>query len=122
MNKQIISKEIKPLVRKEDSIILFHPDKANKEDYYQQEIKKLHKTIEDKDKTIKHYKDLLNKFLDERDELKYLRQFREKLSLLCILNNNKITIFQCSHLIKTGKCNFYEKCKPRNIIKNLLNF
>ena len=94
LSKSIIPKETKDLMRPIDQIIFFHPDRANKIEYYQQEINKLHREIEDKNKTIDNYKRILNELSDKKDELKYLREFRDKFSITCFIEHrvSKITL------------------------------
>ena len=86
-------------------------DERDKKDYFNTRIKEL----EDANRDLKK---ALNTLSDRRDEIKYLRQFRDLFSGLCISANVKLTIIQCTERVKKGRCNMPDKCKTRLKILN----
>lgn len=81
-------------------------DEIDKKDYFKTRIKELEKTNED-------LKSALNSLSERRDEIKYLKQFREILSGHCIAFGVKLTIIQCSERIRKDKCKMQFICKTR---------
>lgn len=88
-------------------------DESNKKEYLMNRIKEL-ETANQK------LKDALNSLSGRRDEIKYLKEFREMFSGYCMKRNVKMTIIQCSNLIKKEDCSMKETCKTRlEILKRI---
>ena len=102
----------KELAKKDDSLFLFHPDKANEIKYYEDEIKKLNLYIETlKNVKLKYEQDLK----DMKVRLDTLKFYENIYKLECICESNmKITILKCSRLIEEKLCKIYDKCPSRN--------
>jgi len=88
-------------------------DEGDKKDYYLDRIKNL-------EKSNMNLKDALNSLSGRRDELKYLKEFREMFSGYCMKRNINMTLIQCSNLIKKEGCSMKETCRPRlEILKRI---
>lgn len=88
-------------------------DERDKKEYFKTRIKEL----EDANRKLK---DAYNSLSNRRDEIKYLKQFREIFSGHCIAFNVKLTIIQCSDHIRKGKCKMQFLCKTRlNILESI---
>lgn len=88
-------------------------NEVEQKDYYLDRIKELKKS------NI-NLKEALNSLSGRRDELKYLKEFREMFSGYCMKRNIKMTIIQCSNLIKKEGCSMKETCRPRlEILKRI---
>jgi len=88
-------------------------DERDKKDYFKTRIKEL-------EEANRKLKDAINSLSDRRDEIKYLKQFREIFSGHCIAFNVKLTIIQCSDHIRKGKCKMQFLCKTRlNILESI---
>ena len=81
-------------------------DESDKKEYFKTKIRELENANLD-------LKKALNSLSNRRDEIKFLKQFRELFSGHCIGANTKLTIIQCSERIKKGRCNIPNKCKTR---------
>ena len=81
-------------------------DEIDKKDYFKTRIK----VLEENNLKLKK---AINSLSDRRDEIKYLKQFREIFSGHCIAFNVKLTIIQCSDHIRKGKCKMQFLCKTR---------
>lgn len=82
-------------------------------DYYKDRIKKL-------TKSNMNLKEALNSLSDRRDELKYLKEFRNMFSGYCMKRNTTLTIIQCLNVIKKEGCSMKDTCKPRiEILKRI---
>ena len=91
-------------------------DEEDKKEYSNQRIK-------EQDETIKKLKDVINSLSGKRDELKYLKEFRNMFLMHCIKSNIRLTIIQCSNHIKKEGCKMKDQCKPRiEIIKRIEDF
>jgi len=102
----------KELAKQSDSLFLFHPDRSNEIEYYQEEISRLKIYIETlKNVKLKYEQDLeiMNVKLDT---LKFYEDIY-KLECFCV-SNNKITILKCSRLIEDKLCKIYNQCESRN--------
>lgn len=86
-----------------DIIIRLPETERDQKEYYLDTIKR-------QKETIKKYKDLYNSTLDKRDELKYLKDFRDMFAGQCIAGNIRRTIIQCTEHIRKGRCNFKDSC------------
>ena len=88
-------------------------DESDKKEYFKIRIKEL-------EEANRKLKDALNSLSGRRDEIKYLKQFRDLFSGHCIGANVKLTIIQCSERVIKGKCNMPDKCKTRlNILEKV---
>lgn len=81
-------------------------DERDKKDYFKTRIKELEKN------NLK-LKKALNSLSDRRDEIKYLKQFRDFFTGFCINANVDVTILQCADRLRTGKCKMQFLCKTR---------
>ncbi len=84
-------------------------DERDKKDYFQDRIKELEKN------NLK-LKDALNSLSGRRDEITYLKKFRDLFSGYCVSANVKVTIIQCTERIKHDRCKKYENCQTRKSI------
>ena len=84
-------------------------DERDKKDYFDTRIKEL-------EEANRKLKDALNSLSGRRDEIKYLKKFRDLFSGYCVSANVKVTIIQCTERIKNDKCKKYENCKTRRSI------
>lgn len=107
----------KELLRKSDILIPI-TDRKSLISYYKEEIERLNQVISDKEKSIKDLKNAINKFSKEKEQLQFLRRFKDHLTINCISGNTQLTLYQCSNRIKKKQCTFFNQCKPR---KELLN-
>ena len=88
-------------------------DEIDKKDYFKTRIREL-------EEANRKLKDAINSLSDRRDEIKYLKQFRDFFTGHCITFNVRLTILQCADKIRTGKCKMHFICKTRlNILESL---
>lgn len=95
-------------------IIGLSPDEIDKREYLLDEIK----TLKANNQKLK---DAINSFSRKRDELKYLKEFRNMFIGRCEKNNIRMTILQCTGHIRNEGCNWKDVCKTRNDILNRLS-
>jgi hypothetical protein len=81
--------------------------------YYRDELKD---TLERFDA----FKDKVNNIIEKGKQQEYLFEFRRMLSGHCIIHGYNITIIQCTNYIKKDMCNFYEQCKLRQKMLELI--
>jgi len=81
-------------------------DEGEQKDYYKDRIKEL-------TKSNMKLKEALNSLSDRRDELKYLKEFRDMFLIYCMKTNVKLTILQCTSKILIEGCPMKDTCKPR---------
>ena len=87
---------------------------------YKDEIERLERIINEKNKSIRKLKDALNSFSKKREYIENLEYFRDKLLFECPNKQfNKITILQCISQIEQGLCKT-TRCKAR--LKHLDKF
>ena len=96
-----------------DIIIRLPKSQRDQKEYYLDTIKR-------QKETIQKYKALYNSTLDKRDELKYLKEFRDMFVGQCIAGNIKITIIQCTERIRNKRCAFDESCILRKKFDTLV--
>ena len=95
----LFSKPLKGLLARETHIqIGITPEEQAQEQYLQDHILNLEEEI----KSLSHAK----------EQIAYLKAFRDILSGHCFQKNKTVTIIQCSELWKAGRCKFKE-CKTR---------
>ena len=89
-------------------------DERDKKDYFETRIKEL-------EEANRKIKDALNSLSGRREEVIYLKKFRDLFSGYCISANVKVTIIQCTERIKNDRCKKNDKCKTRkSILERLL--
>lgn len=117
-NKAIVLKDLNTRlsIPIDQNIVLSLPhfDKEKKV-YYLDRIKEL-------EDTNQKLKDALNSLSNKRDELKYLKEFRNIFTGHCIIHNVKKTVIQCTETIRKGNCNFYNECNERKKWNKLIIF
>ncbi len=96
-----------------DIIIRLPESERDQKEYYLETIKRQLETIQ-------KYKDLYNSTLDKRDELKYLKEFRDMFAGNCHAFNHRKTIIQCTETIRKGKCEYPELCTLRKKFDKLV--
>ena len=89
-------------------------DEEDKKEYYLNRIKEL-------EKANNKLKDAINSLSGRRDELKYLKEFRDIFILHCIKSNIRLTILQCTSMILREGCSMKDTCKPRKEILKRIN-
>lgn len=95
----LFSKPLKGLLARETHIrIGITPVEQAKEQYLQDHILNLEEEI----KSLSHAK----------EQIAYLKAFRDILSGHCLQKNGLVTIIQCSELWKANRCK-YEECETR---------
>lgn len=88
-------------------------DEDEQKDYYIDRIKEL-------TKSNMKLKEALNSLSDRRDEIKYLKEFRDIFLMYCMKYNVKLTILQCTSKILLEGCPMKYTCKPRiEILKRI---
>ena len=66
------------------------------------------------------FKDKVNNIIEKGKQQEYLLEFRKMLSGHCITHNRTFTIIQCTTTIKYSNCKFYEECKTRKKMLELI--
>jgi len=118
----IVKREIPTtLLKQGDTVINLHKDRVNELGHFQNEIERLNAELETLREINKKFKEQINNFAKTKNDMQWLRAFRDKLILQCVTFNTKLTIYQCSYHLEKDRCSFYNECKPRLIIVNELN-
>ena len=87
---------------------------------YKDEIERLERTINEKNKSIGNLKDAINNLSEKKEYIENLEYFRDKLLFECPKKQfKKITILQCISQIEQGLCKT-TRCKAR--LKHLDKF
>jgi len=95
----LFSNQKKGLLAREATLeIGLNPDEQAKDQYFKDHLLDLEEEI----KSLSHAK----------EQIAYLKAFRDLLSGHCLQKGHTITIIQCSELWKAGKCQF-EECETR---------
>ena len=88
-------------------------DEEDKKEYYLNRIKEL-------ETANQNLKDAYNSLTGRREELKYLKEFRDIFLMHCMKSNIRKTILQCTSTILLDGCSMKDTCKPRiEILKRI---
>ena len=99
----------------ETTFSFIHPpdDEIRGLNYYRDEL-------EDTLKRFDTFKEKVNTIVERGKLQRYETEFKNMLSGHCIVKKLTITIIQCTQIIKNKECKFYENCRLRKNILELI--